>query len=78
MQINLDNNQRKFLIQSQGFGNSKDIFCNLHHIPEVLKSQFEKNEEFKIFEYWNRKLKRCSKKHLNEMFAANQIDFKIK
>lgn len=74
----LDNNQRKFLVQSQGFGNQKDIFCNLADIPNVLKSEFEKNEEFKVFEYWNRKLKRCSKKHLNEMFAANQIDFKIK
>lgn len=44
----------------------------------VLKTSFENNEEFKIFEYWNRKLKRCSKKHLNEMFVANQINHTIK
>jgi hypothetical protein len=77
MKINIDNNQRKFLVQSIGF-RSVDIFCNLHHIPEVLKSQFETNEDFKIFHYWNRKLKPCSKKFINEMFASNQIDFKIK
>jgi hypothetical protein len=74
----IDNNQRKFLVQSQGFGSSKDIFCNLADIPNVLKTAFEKNEEFKIYEFWNRKLKLCSKKHLNDMFEANQITFKIK
>ena len=78
MKTTIDNNQRKFLVQSQGFGNQKDIFCNLRDIPNVLKEHFEPNEEFKIFEYWNRKLKKCSKKHLNEMFTANKIEYKIK
>ena len=78
MKINLDNNQRKFLIQSQGLGNQKDIFCNLEHIPEVLEKEFELNEEFKIFHFWNRKLKPCSKKYINEMFELSKIDFKIK
>lgn len=74
----IDNNQRKFLIQSQGFGSQKDIFCNLADIPNVLKSEFEANEEFKIYEYWNRKLKRASKKFINEMFVSNQVNYKIK
>lgn len=73
----IDNNQRKFLIQSQGF-NTVDIFCNLADIPNVLKSEFQVNDEFIIFEYWNRKLQKCSKKHLNEMFEANNVNFKIK
>ena len=77
MQTIIDNNQRKFLIQSQGLGNQKDIFCNLKDIPAILNTEFEKNEEFKIYEFWNRKLKLCSKKHINEMFKANQIDFVI-
>lgn len=77
MKTTIDNNQRKFLVQSQGFGNQKDIFCNLVDIPKVLKKAFEKNEEFLVFEFWNRKLKRCSKKHLNEMFIANQIKYKL-
>ena len=78
MKTTIDNNQRKFLVQSQGFGNQKDIFCNLKDIPNFLKDYFEKKEEFKVFEYWNRKLKRVSKKALNEMFEANQVKFKIK
>lgn len=78
MKLTIDNNQRKFLVQSQGFGNQRDIFCNLQQIPEVLNCAFEKNEDYKIFEYWNRKIKRCSKKFLNEMFVANQVNFKIK
>jgi len=72
----LDNNQRKFLVQSLGWSTT-DIFCNLKDIPKVLKEEFSANEEYQIFEYWNRKLKKCGKKHLNEMFAANQITFKI-
>lgn len=78
MTTTIDNNQRKFLVQSQGFGGQKDIFCNLAQIPDVLKEVFEPNEEFKVFEYWNRKLKRCSKNHLNQMFVANKVNFKIK
>lgn len=73
MTTTIDNNQRKFLVQSQGLGTNKDIFCNLADIPNVIKTAFEKNEEFKIYEFWNRKLKLCSKKYLNEMFSANQI-----
>lgn len=78
MTTTIDNNQRKFLVQSQGYGSQRDIFCNLESIPQVLKESFSPNEEFKVFEYWNRRLKRCSKKHLNEMFVANQVNFKIK
>lgn len=78
MTTTIDNNQRKFLVQSQGFGNSFDIFCNLKDIPTVLANEETKNTEIKIYEFWNRKLKLCSKKHLNDMFAANQITFKIK
>ena len=77
MTTTIDNNQRKFLVQSTGW-TTTDIFCNLKDIPAVLKQAFEPHEEYKIYEYWNRKLKVCSKKHLNEMFAANKIDFKIK
>lgn len=74
----IDNSQRKFLVQSQGMGAQKDIFCNLKDIPTVLQDAFEPNEDYKIFEFWNRRLKRCSKQFLNEMFAANQIKYTIK
>jgi hypothetical protein len=74
----LNNDQRKFLVQSVGFGNTFDIFCNLKAIPEVLAEVATTNSEYKIYEFWNRKLKRCSKKHLNEMFAAHKVNFTIK
>lgn len=77
MTTTIDNNQRKFLVQSQGFGSQRDIFCNLSDIPNVLKTAFEPNEEFYVYEYWNRKLKRLGKKRLNEIFKANRVDFKI-
>ena len=76
MITNIDNNQRKFLVQSLEFA-GPDIFCNLKNIPNVLIQAFKPNEQYKIYEFWNRKLKVCSKKHLNEMFVANQINFKI-
>ena len=78
MKTTIDNNQRRFLIQSRGFGNQKDIFCNLHDIPNVLVDAFEKNEEFIVYEYWNRKLKRVGKKALNDMFSVNGMDYKIR
>ncbi len=76
MKTVIDNNQRKFLVQSIGW-KTTDIFCNLADIPRVLNEEFDKNETYRIYEYWNRRLKVCSKKHLNEMFAANQVNFKI-
>lgn len=73
MKIQIDNNQRKFLVQSQGFGSQKDIFCNLHDIPFILNEYFEQNEAYKVYEYWNRKLKQVSKKRLSELYKANQV-----
>jgi hypothetical protein len=72
----IDNTQRKFLVQSQGFS-TQDIFCNLADIPTVLKQVFEPHDNYKIFEYWNRRFKACSKKYLNEMFADNNIEYRI-
>lgn len=70
----INNEQRKFLVQSQGFGNSFDIFCNLKDIPKVVASNTVKNDSYSIYEFWNRKLKKVSKKFLKELYEANQID----
>jgi len=78
MTTTIDNNQRKFLVQSVGFGNTFDIFCNLKDLPQVIKENVPTNTDYRVFEYWNRKLRRCGKKHLNEMFVANRINFCIK
>jgi len=76
MKTTVDNSERKFLVINQGFGSTKDIFCNLRDIPFVLSEYFEPNEEYKIFEFWNRKLTRISKKRLLELYEANKVILK--
>lgn len=76
MTIELDNNQRVFLIKRDGFFN-RQYFCNLHHIPSILKDELEKNDTYTISEYWNFKFKKVGKKRINEMFGANQINFNL-
>ena len=73
----IDNNQRKFIVQSQGW-TSRDYICNISCLPKVIKEGIEPNEEYKVFEYINRKLKACSRAHLNAMFTAHNVDFQIK
>lgn len=74
MNTTIDNTQRQFLVINQGFGSTKNIFCNLANIPFILAEYFEPNEEYKVYEYWNRKLKQVSKKFLKELYKANQIN----
>ena len=76
MKTIIDSNSRVFLVHRSGFF-VRDYFCNLETIPDILTNQLTKDDTFVIMEYWNKKFKRCSKKHLNEMFMANQIDFKL-
>ncbi len=76
MNITIDNNERVFLIHRDGFF-TRDYFCNLKDIPTVLNTELEKNDSYTISEYWNKKFKKCSKVHLNKMFAAHKISFTI-
>lgn len=73
----VNSNERVFLISYLGF-KTMNIFCNIKDIPNVLKNDFEKYDQFTISYFCNRKFKKVSKKLLNEMFVNNQIDFKIK
>lgn len=76
MTTTINNNERVFLIHRNGYF-TRDYFCNPAQIPDILKSELEPHDEFTISEYWNSKFKKCSKKHLNEMFAAHRIDYKL-
>lgn len=76
MKTKIDNNQRVFLVKKLGYF-GRAAFCNLKDIPAVLGELLAEHDEFAIYEYFNHKFKKCSKKHLNEMFVANQVDFKI-
>lgn len=72
----IDNQSRVFVIVRQDFF-TRSYVCNLEQIPQIIINELEKNDEFYIMELFNFKLKKCSKKHLNQMFEANKIDFKL-
>jgi hypothetical protein len=72
----IDNQSRVFVIVRQGFF-TRSYVCNLDTIPNILTNELEKNDDFYIMELFNFKLKKCSKKHLNDMFQAHKIDFKL-
>jgi len=72
----INNDSRVFQIVRKGFF-IQQYFCNLEMIPQIIREELEPNDQFIICEVWNLKLKKCSKKHLNEMFEAAKIDFKL-
>ena len=72
----IDNQSRVFIIVRKGFF-TRSYVCNLEAIPGILKNELEVNDDFYIMELFNFKLKKCSKKHLNSMFQAHKIDFKL-
>ena len=72
MKTTLDNAQRVFLFTGE---NSK-VFCNLHDVPNALKS-FDNLDEVQMFEFWNFRLKKLSKKSLNVLFEGNQMKNRI-
>ncbi len=77
----IQNTERVFHIGTEG-GNSyrpRDYFCHLAEIPKIIQQD---KDEFRsgfvsFQEFWNGKWKMVSKKRMNEMFKANQIDFKL-
>jgi len=76
MKTTIENNERVFIVHRNGFF-TRDYFVNIKDIPTVITQELEKNDEYIILEYWNKKFKRVSKKNLNAMFTANNINFKI-
>lgn len=73
MTTTIDNNQRLFIVQRNGFSSDK-VACNLKDIPKAIR-EFETNDSLTVHEFWSGRLKKCSKKHLREMLEANQIDY---
>lgn len=73
----LDNSQRVFLIERKGFS-TRYFFCNLNQIPNIVCNELEPNDRYTIKHFWNSKFMRIGVKQLNEMFVANEIDFKFK
>lgn len=75
LKTTIDNTQRKFYVAQFGWGTDSYV-CNLKDIPKVIK-HMKDEEQYKIYHIWNHQIKPISKKELNDMFAANQIKYKI-
>lgn len=71
MQTTIDNNQRVFQIITS---TDKQVFCNLADIKKVLHNIGAIEGYYTIKHIWNNKALKCSKKLLNDMFKAANID----
>jgi ABC-type lipoprotein release transport system permease subunit len=69
----IDNNQRVFQIQKQGWQN-RSIFCNMADIEKAIKDNLEPHDQYKIYQFWDGKQKPVSKKLLKEFLTANQLN----
>jgi hypothetical protein len=77
MKTVIDNTERVFMVHSYAEWESKKAFCNLSDLPMVIEDFKKKGVLIKIKECWNNKFERISKKNLNAMFKANQIDYRL-
>ena len=71
MTIQLDNNQRVFQVVTSV---NHQVFCNLHHLNDVIEELGTHEGYFKIYHFWDHKAKVVSKKLLGDMFKANKIE----
>jgi hypothetical protein len=70
MQTVINNDLRVFQVTTS---TGKQVFCNLHQLNEVVKELECREGYFKINHFWNNKAQKVTKKHLNELFEANQL-----
>jgi len=70
MKTEIDNNQRVFQVIDN---HSRNYFCNLDQLNQVIKENNLREGYYKVFHFWNNKPKRASKKLLTEMFEASGI-----
>jgi hypothetical protein len=68
----VDNSQKVFMLCGDM---NRSVFCNLHDIPTAARTFDELSG---IYYFWNNKPKRIGKRQLNEWFAANQINDRVK
>jgi hypothetical protein len=74
MKILVDSAQKLYIVRSIDF--NLNFYCNLQHIPEVLKT-FNPGEQIEIFMLWNNRPKKLSKNQINDHLKSNQIDYII-
>lgn len=68
----IDNTQRKFVIQAIGWS-SENYVCNMADIVKCA-GQFEISQPYTISHLWNGKLQKLTTKKVIELLEANQLD----
>lgn len=76
-EILLDNGKQIYMVQKVGYS-TLSYFCNINHIPDIITNRLNTTEGFIIYQYYNKKFKKCSKELMNQFFVSNRIDFQIK
>jgi hypothetical protein len=61
----------------QIINNGKQFFCNIDQLNYVINSECKENN-FKIFHFWNNKPKKVSKKDLDLFFEGSQLKREFK
>lgn len=74
MKTTVNNEERIFWLKSKGVS-TRNVFCNLNDVPDMLKT-FGEGEAVEVRHLWNNEFKRVSRKYLIDMFEANMVDFR--
>lgn len=67
MKTTIDNNLRVFQVITS---TSKQVFCNLDELNNVMANLSSHAGYFKIYHFWDNKPKRASKKLIDDMYKA--------
>ena len=71
----VNNNQRVFQVID---AHSRNYFCNLNQLNEVILTNDLEQGTFKINHFWNGKFKRVTKDYLKQFFEANGVEQQFK
>lgn len=66
----INNNLRVYHVVSS-VGNQ--WFCNIEDLNRIVKENELRAGYFKIYDFWNNKANRCTKKYLKDMFEGSQL-----
>lgn len=68
MKTEINNNLRVYQVITP----RNQFFCNITQLNYVINSECKEND-FKIFHFWNNKAKKISKKDLKSFFEGSQL-----
>lgn len=68
MNTTINNDLRVYQVVNGG----KQFFCNIEQLNYVINSECQEGN-FKIFDFWNYKPRKLSRKNLDLMFEGSQL-----